>query len=147
MIKTMLGAPLGGTTRGGHHGVESLALSLITPPKGSDGGGSCLPSSVIVALGEPGTPLICWARAALAFNRQATVNAASSDTLRSTRRLVLIVSSLPSPVTGSALHLPCLPKSSVMPHDLVIIVIVGRRRRWIITIWIILDNGGLRLWL
>jgi hypothetical protein len=43
---------------GGHHGMESLALSLITPPNGIGGVGSCLPSSVTVALGEPGTPLV-----------------------------------------------------------------------------------------
>ena len=49
----MLGAPLGGTTRGGHHGVESLALSLITPPNGIGGGGSCFPSSVMVASANP----------------------------------------------------------------------------------------------
>src|SRR5450631_534190 len=64
MISSMLGAPFGGTTRGGHHGVESLALFSITPPNFRGGGGSCLPSIVIVALGEPGVPLICWAIAA-----------------------------------------------------------------------------------
>src|SRR5471030_459438 len=61
MISNTLGAPFGGTTRGGHHGLDSLALSLITPPNLVGGGGSCLPSMVIVALGEPGVPLICWA--------------------------------------------------------------------------------------
>src|ERR1700675_2532300 len=68
MIRRMLGAPLGGTTRGGHHGVESLALSLITPPNGSGGGGSCFPSSVTVELGEPGTPLICCAETGVVLN-------------------------------------------------------------------------------
>src|SRR5258708_25830222 len=61
MIRRILGAAFGGTTRGGHHGCESLALSLITPPNFGGTGGSCLPSIVIVALGEPGVPLICWA--------------------------------------------------------------------------------------
>ena len=61
MISSTFGAPLGGTTVGGHHGVESLALSLITPPNVGGGGGSCFPSIVVVALGEPGVPLICWA--------------------------------------------------------------------------------------
>jgi hypothetical protein len=37
---------------------------LITPPNFRGGGGSCLPSIVIVALGEPGVPVICWAFAA-----------------------------------------------------------------------------------
>src|SRR5947209_19331217 len=63
MMRRMLGAPLGGTTRGGHHGLESVALSLITPPNGIGGGGICFPSIVTVALGSPGVPLICWVQA------------------------------------------------------------------------------------
>jgi hypothetical protein len=59
MMSRMLGAPFGGTMRGGHHGLESKALSLITPPNGSGGGGICFPSIVTVASGEPGVPLIC----------------------------------------------------------------------------------------
>jgi len=35
-----LGARLGGTMVGGHHGLESLALSLITPPNLGSGAGS-----------------------------------------------------------------------------------------------------------
>src|SRR5881392_906123 len=61
MIKRMLGAPLGGTTRGGQYGLESRALSLITPPNGIGGAGICFPSIVTVELGFPGVPLICWA--------------------------------------------------------------------------------------
>src|SRR5208337_850197 len=76
MMSRMLGAPLGGTTRGGHHGVESLALSLITPPNGIGGGGSCFPSSVTVALAEPGTPLICWAVAGTTANASAQITIA-----------------------------------------------------------------------
>src|ERR1700722_2966144 len=91
MMRRILGAPLGGTTRGGPHCVESLALSFITPPNGIGGGGSCFPSSVIVALGEPGTPLICWARAVLTVNSQATANAATSDTFTPIRCVVLIL--------------------------------------------------------
>src|SRR4029077_1195858 len=63
MMSRMLGAPFGGTMRGGHHGLESKALSLITPPKGIGGGGICFPSIVTVASGEPGVPLICCAQA------------------------------------------------------------------------------------
>src|SRR5690242_17190896 len=63
MISRTFGAPLGGTTCGGQYGLESLAVSLITPPNFGGSGGSCLPSSVIVALGEPGVPVICWAAA------------------------------------------------------------------------------------
>jgi hypothetical protein len=59
MISRMLGAPLGGTTVGGHHDLESVAVSLITPPNFGSGGGSCFPSIVVVALGEPGSPVVC----------------------------------------------------------------------------------------
>src|SRR5208283_4393503 len=76
MMSRMLGAPLGGTTRGGHHGVESLALSLITPPNGIGGGGSCFPSSVTVALAEPGTPVICWAVAGTTANATTQITTA-----------------------------------------------------------------------
>src|SRR5712671_4507972 len=61
MMSSTFGAPLGGTTRGGHQGLESVALSLITPPNFAGGGGSCFPSIVVVALGEPGVPVICCA--------------------------------------------------------------------------------------
>src|ERR1035438_8232738 len=59
MMSRMLGAPLGGTTVGGHHGVDSVAFSLITPPNFGSGGGSCLPLMVVVALGAPMTPVVC----------------------------------------------------------------------------------------
>ena len=56
IMSKMLGAPFGGTTRGGHQAFDSEALSLITPPNFESGGGSCFPLMVVVALGEPGTP-------------------------------------------------------------------------------------------
>src|SRR5262245_40808772 len=59
MMSKMFGAPLGGTTCGGQYGLESLASILITPPKGGCGGGRYFPSIVVVALGEPGVPVIC----------------------------------------------------------------------------------------
>src|SRR4030095_3483562 len=58
MIKSTLGAPLGGTTVGGQYGLESGAVSLSTPPNFGSGGGSCFPSIVVVALGEPGVPVV-----------------------------------------------------------------------------------------
>src|ERR1700759_1121243 len=61
MISRTFGASFGGTTRGAHQGVDSEAFSLMTPPNFGSGGGSCLPSMVVVALGEPGTPVTCWA--------------------------------------------------------------------------------------
>src|SRR5215510_12467799 len=58
MMSRMLGAPLGGTTRGGQYGLESTALSLITPPNFGSGGGSCFPLIVVVAPGDPGSPVV-----------------------------------------------------------------------------------------
>jgi len=54
----VLGAPFGGTTRGGHHAFDSKAFSMITPPNFGSGGGSCFPLIVVVALGEPGSPVV-----------------------------------------------------------------------------------------
>ena len=67
----MLGAPLGGTMRGGHQGVEFRASSLITPPNFGAGGGNCLPLIVVVAPGEPSLPVTCWAMAGKAANKAA----------------------------------------------------------------------------
>jgi len=53
MMSRTLGAPLGGTTCGAHQAVDSEAFSLITPPNAGSGGGSCFPSIVMVAPGEP----------------------------------------------------------------------------------------------
>src|SRR5215470_12389352 len=57
----MLGAAFDDTALGDHNGVDSLAVSLITPPNVRSGGGSCLPLMVVAASGEPGVPVICWA--------------------------------------------------------------------------------------
>src|SRR4030095_9168712 len=62
MISSTLGAPFGGTTRGAHQACDSEAFSLITPPNFGSGGGSCFPSIVVVAPGEPGTPVVCWGK-------------------------------------------------------------------------------------
>jgi hypothetical protein len=39
--------------------LDSEAFSLITPPNFGSGGGSCFPEMVVVALGEPGIPVVC----------------------------------------------------------------------------------------
>src|SRR5882672_8116618 len=70
MISSTLGAPFGGTMVGGHHGLESLEFSLITPPNLGSGAGICFPSIVVVALGEPGVPVVCWAIAPEAPSRR-----------------------------------------------------------------------------
>src|SRR6058998_2217191 len=82
MINSTLGAPLGGTTRGGHQVFESLALSLIMPPNFGGGGGSCFPSIVVVALGEPNTPVTCCAAAGATASMAAVRNAATFATTR-----------------------------------------------------------------
>src|SRR4030095_1923443 len=65
MMSNTLGAPFGGTTRGAHQGFDSEAFSLIDPPKLGGGGGSCFPSIVVVAPGEPSSPVTCWASAVM----------------------------------------------------------------------------------
>src|SRR6266487_4888295 len=59
MMSRMLGACLGGTTRGAHHGFDWRASFLITPPNFGSGAGSCFPLIVVVAPGEPGVPVVC----------------------------------------------------------------------------------------
>src|SRR5450631_2113646 len=78
MMSSTLGAPLGGTMRGGHQGLESSALSLITPPNFGGGGGSWLPLIVVVALGSPSTPVtVCAVTGAVAMMATSS-NAATS---------------------------------------------------------------------
>jgi hypothetical protein len=79
-MSSTLGAPFGGTTRGAHHGFDCAAFSLITPPNFGSGDGSCFPSTVVVALGEPGTPVICWALTEPATGR--TKRQAMANSLR-----------------------------------------------------------------
>jgi hypothetical protein len=40
MMSSTLGAPFGGTTRGGHQVFDPWTVSLITPPNFGGGGGS-----------------------------------------------------------------------------------------------------------
>ena len=61
MISSTFGAPLGGTTRGGHHGLDWAAFRLISPPNFGGEDGRYLPSIVVVEEGEPGTPVVCSA--------------------------------------------------------------------------------------
>src|SRR5262245_66672925 len=59
MMSSTFGAPLGGTIRAGQYGVEPFVVRSIFPPNFCGGAGSCVPSIVMVALGEPGGPLTC----------------------------------------------------------------------------------------
>jgi hypothetical protein len=85
MIKRTFGAPLGGTTFGGQNGFESTALKLITPPNGGGGGGRYFPSMVVVELGDPGVPVVCWA---LTVGTAARTNRAGAS-IRIARRFIL----------------------------------------------------------
>jgi hypothetical protein len=82
-----------------------LALSLITPPNGIGGGGSCLPLRVTVALGEPARPVICWARTALPVINQATIKAAPSDRLHGILFLIFMLPRLLVLMVGHVLRL------------------------------------------
>src|SRR5262245_8266240 len=77
-MSSTLGAPLGGTTRGAHHGLDCAAFSLITPPNFGSGAGSCFPSMVVVALGEPGTPVTCCALTGRTADRKKRLARANS---------------------------------------------------------------------
>jgi len=57
MSEQHVGACSGGTMRGAHQGLDCNASSLITPPNGGSGAGSCFPLVLVVALGEPGAAL------------------------------------------------------------------------------------------
>src|SRR5262245_39882212 len=59
MIRSTLGAPLGGTTVGGQQGLDWSAPMLMTPQNGGGGAGRYFPSMVVVASGEPGLPVVC----------------------------------------------------------------------------------------
>src|SRR5262245_51493508 len=80
MISSTFGAPLGGTMRGGHQGFDCRASSLMTPPNFGSGGGSCPPSIVVVALGEPSVPVTSMASTLPAGTARATVNATHANT-------------------------------------------------------------------
>src|SRR5512143_254246 len=75
MMSSTLGAPLGGTTRGAHQAFDSEVFSLITPPNFGSGGGSCFPLSVVVALGEPNSPVTCCAAAGPATSTSTAIKA------------------------------------------------------------------------
>src|SRR6476619_1032689 len=74
IMSNTLGAPFGGTTRGAHQACDSEAFSLMTPPNCGSGGGSCFPSIVVVAPGEPGTPVVsCEFAAVVAANDRSAI--------------------------------------------------------------------------
>src|SRR4029077_1716443 len=73
-MSSTLGAPFGGTTRGGHHVFESLTSSLITPPNFGSGAGIWLPLIVVVALGAPEVPVTTCPAAGATASRNGISN-------------------------------------------------------------------------
>src|SRR5271157_3003080 len=82
MMSRTLGAPLGGTTRGGHHVLESVAFSLITPPNGGGGAGIWFPLIVVVALGSPNVPVTTCAEALPPASKKPETTSAPSVSFR-----------------------------------------------------------------
>src|SRR3974390_2679288 len=76
MMRRTLGAPFGGTTWAGQYGFDWLACRPISPPNFGGGGGRYFPSIVVVALGEPGVPVVCCASVGTIVN---TVNVAAES--------------------------------------------------------------------
>src|SRR5208283_5306388 len=60
MISRIFGALFGGTTRMGQAGFDCAAFNSIFPLNGWGGDGMYRPSIVVVASGEPVTPVVCW---------------------------------------------------------------------------------------
>src|SRR5262245_28229135 len=58
MISSTFGAPFFGITFAGQKGLESTAMRSILPPNLGGGGGIWFPGMVVVALGDPGTPVV-----------------------------------------------------------------------------------------
>ena len=80
MMSRMLGAPVGGTIRGAHQGVDFRAFRSISPPKGGAGGGSWSPGMEVVALGDPSLPVTCWALVGRAVSeKRPAVNKINED--------------------------------------------------------------------
>src|SRR5215831_10678972 len=82
MMSRMFGAPLGGTTRGGHHGLDWRALRSIVPPNGGAGAGSWFPLMVVVPLGEPRVPGACCAMTKMGAVTVATTSAVKIIAMR-----------------------------------------------------------------
>jgi hypothetical protein len=78
MIINTFGAPLGGTTRGDHHGLDWAAFRSISPPNFDGGDGKYFPSIVVVDEGEPGTPVVCRALLKPAATVMSVANAAKT---------------------------------------------------------------------
>src|SRR5262249_35833437 len=94
MIRRTFGAPLGGTMRAGQKGLEPLVVRSILPPNFCGGAGIWSPWIVVVALGEPGVPVICCGTPEVAPMRQVASTATTVIAIRD------ILTSLPPLLFG-----------------------------------------------
>src|SRR5215470_17852536 len=97
MIRSTFGAPFGGTMRAGQYGSEPFVVRSILPPNFCGGGGSCSPLIDIVAAGEPGGGLPCWADTVVAAVIPSTVT-------NPTRRRVFVRSTVSPPDVDRMRH-------------------------------------------
>src|SRR5271165_4200005 len=95
MISSTLGAPFGGTTRGGHQGLDCAALRSILPPKGGLSGGSWLPGIVVVAHGDPIGQFACCAVAGMVPIASSTPARAISECRRLRSDIVVYLIGIP----------------------------------------------------
>ena len=74
MISSTFGAPLGGTARGRPPGLRLRGVVLDHAAELGRRAGAASPSMVVVALGEPGTPVVCWAAAMTVVSMTVAMN-------------------------------------------------------------------------
>ena len=107
---------VGRTLRRNHRGrplrLGFLAFRLISPPNGAADGGRYLPSMVVVALGDPGMPVICWACAVPAATWSGKHASATQRLLTNRRVAVLHAMARFSLLFGPAISSACEAKGS-----------------------------------
>src|SRR5262245_1820244 len=93
MMSRTLGAPFFGVTFAGQKGCDLAAMRSICPPNFDGGGGSCLPSIVVVAAGDPGGAaafVSCPAAEAVVNWPDATMYPTSPPTTRATTDQIVV---------------------------------------------------------
>src|SRR2546430_2409022 len=79
-LRVELGAVFGGTIVRGQCRLGSLSLKLISPPNGVGGLGRNRPSTVVVASGDFGLSVTCWAIDTIAIEENAAHRVAAHST-------------------------------------------------------------------
>src|SRR3990172_4350713 len=94
-MRSTLGAPLGGTVRGGHQGFDSAAVWLISPPNAGAAGGSAFDLTGAVYAGEPGFAGPAWPLTGIGA-KTATSTAAATPATTTGRTILLFMIFTPS---------------------------------------------------